>query len=183
MVEREAIDVLICNHDIGLSNDIFVKRLTAIAFSLKTGKIFDTFDRYLKIENVEKSGLKNPFYDNRSTPWYTEPSKIYQDVFEKVVRSDVDLEFCLFKFDKWLESLVPRFANDKYNTRVCIWKNHTLSTSCNFSTWLCAAYKHCNIEFTYYKEYDAETLIYLSVGGFNLRKFNLNHDDKEIGLL
>jgi len=133
------IDIMLDLETIGLCDNVVITQLSAVAFSMHDGTIFETFNEHIGIRNSVQKGLK---IDGSGMEWwFKQPDKIYEDVFVKAMASEIKIEDTLQKFTNWIESLKSFYGLD-YKANVNVWGNGALADN----KWIRQAYKVCNME-------------------------------------
>ncbi len=138
---------------IGLCDNAVITQLAAVAFSMDSGAIIDSFDEHIGIKNSVQKGLK---IDGSSMEWwFKQPDKVYEDVFVKAMSSEIKLEDILNKFTIWIKTLKEQHGID-YKSSINIWGNGALADN----KWIRQAYKVCNIEppWAFYEDRDVRTI-------------------------
>lgn len=149
----KTVDVMLDLETIGLCDNTVITQLSAVAFSMEDGSIFEDFNRHIGIRNSIQKGLK---IDGSSMEWwFKQPDKVYEDVFVKAMTSDIKLEDVLAEFTAWLKSLKETYGID-YKSNINMWGNGALADN----KWIRQAYKVCNMEppWAFHEDRDVRTI-------------------------
>lgn len=158
----KTIDVMLDLETIGLCDNAVITQLSAVAFSMEDGVIFEDFNKHIGIRNSVQKGLK---IDGSSMEWwFKQPDKNYEDVFVKAMTSEIRLEDVLAEFTAWIKFLKETYGLD-YKSNVNVWGNGALADN----KWIRQAYKVCNMEppWAFHEDRDVRTLAELGRRLFN----------------
>ena len=158
----KTIDVMLDLETLGLSDNIVITQLSAVAFDINTGLILDQFNMDINIRSCIQKGLK---IDGSSVEWwFKQDIQVFNDVFVRALNSENSIDQVLTKFNEWSLQLKDKYKSTSLN----IWGNGA------DNKWIRQAYKVCNIEpcWFYYEDRDLRTLVEL---GHRLYKISIKN--------
>lgn len=148
---KEIIDVMLDLETLGLGNTPVISQISAVAFDIQTGDIYEQFNEKTSPQSCVALGLK---IDAGTVEWWLKQEQgVLNNVIVKSIAEGKDLKSVLIDFSTFLANI--KKTHEAKELRV--WGNGTLADN----KWLESAFDLANLPkpFKYWEHSDVRTLV------------------------
>lgn len=148
---KDIIDVMLDLETLGLGNTPVISQVSAVAFDIESGEVFDEYNEKVSPQSCVKLGLK---VDGSTVEWWLQQDQaVLEKVIVKSITGGKDIKEVLITFSNFLKELKTKHKAKE----VRIWGNGTLADN----KWLESVYDLAKESkpFKYWEHSDVRTLV------------------------